>query len=200
MKSPFGVFTPRRASVGHPMPSLFAVYRWTAHPKPRSSSPGTKWLVCTLPCVSFGSRKSRGTAEFVIQSRSRGQTLISDGWMSCVSLKGTKFEALWRGAEGAPSFFLPFFFVKLTIVNMSNETRSRRERARSSACWDFVSDGTFVASDVKIRLLSVSRPFVRRARTKDDASLDRSIDESLFNEERYIPDRRVLLLFDFFAN
>ena len=52
MSRPFGVFTPWRASVGHPMPSLFDVYRWTAHPKPRPSSPGTKWLVCTLPCVS----------------------------------------------------------------------------------------------------------------------------------------------------
>lgn len=124
----------------------------------------------------FGSRKSRGTAEFVIQSRSRGRTLISDGWMSCVSLKGTKFEALWRGAEGARSFFLSFFFFfKLTIVYISNETRSRRERARSSACWDFASDGTFAASDVNIRSLSVSRPFVRPACPNKRRCLFRSI-------------------------
>lgn len=41
-----------------------------------------------LPCASshvFGSRKSRGTAEFVTQSRSGGRTLISDSWMSCGS-------------------------------------------------------------------------------------------------------------------
>lgn len=74
----------------------------------------------------FGSRKSRGTAEFVIQSRSRGRTLISDGWMSCVSLKGTKFEALWRGAEGARSFFLSFFFFS-NLPSFTFRTKPDRE-------------------------------------------------------------------------
>lgn len=59
----------------------------------------------------FGSRKSRGTAEFVIQSRSGGRTLISDDWMSCVSLKGTKEVGLWRGAEDALPFFGREIFV-----------------------------------------------------------------------------------------
>ena len=122
----------------------------------------------------FGSQKSRGTAEFAIRSRRRRRTLISDGWMSCVSLKGTEFEALWRTAEGVPSFFLPFFF-KFAIAYTSNETKSRRERARSSACWDFASNGTFTASDVKIRSLCVSRPFVRPACPDKRQCLFRSI-------------------------
>ena len=81
----------------------------------------------------FGSRKSRGTAEFVIQSRSRGRTLISDGWMSCVSLKGTKFEALWRGAEGARSFFLSFFFFQ-TYHRLHFERNQIEKRESTFVC------------------------------------------------------------------
>ena len=144
MSRPFGVFTPWRASVGHPMPSLFDVYRWTAHPKPRPSSPGTKWLVCTLPCVSspFSVLKiafNRGICHSEPQQRTdvniRRLDILRESERH--EIRGTLARCRRRSFILSSVFF--FFFPKLTIVYFSNETRSRRERerARLSACWDF---------------------------------------------------------------
>lgn len=69
----------------------------------------------------FGSRKSRGTAEFVIQSRSRGRTLISDCWDVLRESDQARKKGKWH--FGAVRKTLSHSFFNLTIVYISNETK-----------------------------------------------------------------------------